>query len=225
MFSVIIPCDNRLGLLYNTIAAYYDLHNIGAYKRAGLEFIIVTRSAEIKEPPMGISRVIHYDYPGEECNPAMALNIGVRAAKNDHVIITCPEVMPISPVLDLFSKCLGNNVLAHVVEGDRVLLSSDSPSRNPGLYYLAMYSMETIKTLNGWDEDFMLGRGAEDTDFGIRFNRAGLTCHYRDDIKALHQVHPRNSNHEAEMKNYGTLARNNNLGIVQPPNGLVKLNG
>lgn len=224
MFSIIIPCDNRWDLLQKSLAeGYYKLHDIPAWKAKGLEFIVLTRSKDVRYPPPGIDRLIHYEFDRQECNPALALNMGVKAAKNDVVLITCPEVMPLTPVLDQFAEVYGKTVLAHTVEGDQVLLSSQYGGKNPGLYYLAMYSKATLLAINGWDEDFMKGRGCEDTDFGWRYNRTGLPVSYRDDIKALHQTHPRNPNPQTEMDNIHVFNRNNRLGLIRPKNGLKKL--
>jgi GT2 family glycosyltransferase len=198
--------------------AYHRLHNPSLLHCT--EFLVITRT-ESDRPP-GIDRVIPYKFGSRECNPAMALNIGLGEAKNENVIITCPEVMPTTPVLAQFSQELGKNVLAQVFEDGIPLVSTTHRSEFPGLYFLAMYNKgEVIEKLNGWDEDFMAGTGWEDTDFGERFKRAGLSYTVRDDIQAIHQKHERNSNPFASV-NQSTFNRNNDLRVIRAKNGLVK---
>jgi GT2 family glycosyltransferase len=59
------------------------------------------------------------------------------------------------------------------------------------MYFLAMFRKEDIEKINGWDEEFMKGYAYEDNDFGERWIRAGIPFEIRDEIKALHQYHPR----------------------------------
>jgi hypothetical protein len=218
MLSVIIPCDTRWALLEKTIAAYHSLHAPSILYST--EFIVVTRARS--EKPAGISKLIRYEFDLKECNPAMALNIGLKEAKYENIVVTCPEVMPTTPVLTQFGHEAGKNVIAQVFEDGSPLVSTTYRNDFPGLYFLAMYNKaEIIEKLNGWDEDFMVGVGWEDTDFGERFKRAGLSYTIRDDIQAIHQKHERTSNVFAST-NQDTFNRNNVLNVIKAKNGLVK---
>lgn len=219
MLSVIIPCDNRWTLLEKTMEAYHRLHDSDTIART--EFIVITR-AKVGKPKM-IDRLIPYSFDSKECNPAMALNIGLKEAKNVNVVITCPEVMPTTPVLEQFSHYAGSNVLAQVFEDGSPLISTTHRREFPGLYFLAMYNkIEIINRLNGWDEDFMAGTGWEDTDFGERFKRAGMCYSIKDDIQAIHQKHERNSNPFTSV-NQSIFERNNSLNSIKAKNGFVKV--
>lgn len=197
------------------------------------EFIIVTRSPELVELLMedGLMKnvlVIRYQHE-EGFNCSKALNIGVRNAKYDNIIITSPEVKPLTNVLGQLKDLAGKNVLAHVDDQDEngnltSLIHENYRLDNPGMYFLAMFQKKDIEEINGWDEEFMRGYAYEDNDFGERWVRAGLPWEYHDEIKALHQYHPRSETVPGGLNtNLQTYNANNAKGVIKPLNGLVKL--
>lgn len=165
------------------------------------EFIIPTRQADkvrsylIKNRLTDNVRLIPYEHE-LGFNPSMALNIGVREAKYENVIITSPEVKPTTDVLEQLSQCLDKNVVCQVADQNEqgnlsILVSSTFRSDSPAMYFLAMFRKEDIEKINGWDEEFMKGYAYEDNDFGERWKRASLPFEVRDDIQATHQYHAR----------------------------------
>lgn len=162
-------------------------------------------------------------------NPSKAFNIGVREAKFDNIIITSPEVKPSTDVLEQLSHLLDKNVICNVDDQDEHgnlsnLVSSTFRSETPYMYFLAMFRKEDIKTINGWDEEFMRGYAYEDNDFGDRWVRAGLPFEVHDEIKALHQYHPRGETIKGGMAiNMQTYHDNTDKGITKCMNGLEKL--
>ena len=226
MFSIIIainntPGDNRYDLLNITLAQYYRLHP-NLYERfPGLELILVTMTGGSTQ--FRVDKIVKSDYT-DSFNPAKAYNLGVEAASNENIILTCPEVFPITPVLDQFATEIGNHVIAQVFEDGDPLVNSTFRSEFPGLYFLGLLNKKDIVAINGWDEDFMQGYGWEDTDFGERFKRAGFTYKIRDDIQAIHMKHPRlEKNWEKFQRNRALHEKNNAEGIIRPKNGLLKL--
>ena len=229
MFSVIIPLDsNRLELFKNTKRAY----DVMPQKK---EFIIPTRyEAEIQRyfTKYDLSRdVATIPYTVETgFNCSKALNIGVRNATYTSVIITSPEVMPITPVLAQLERVRGTNVVCQVWDEDEQgtvctsLVNTGYRSENPGMYFLAMFNKEDIEKINGWDEEFMKGYAYEDDDFGARWVRANIPFTVRDDIQARHQYHPRIVTiHGGTVRNRWRFNRNSAQGVIQCRNGLYKL--
>ncbi|HJY98683.1 MAG TPA: galactosyltransferase-related protein, partial [Patescibacteria group bacterium] len=196
MFSIIMPLDeNRLNQFKNTKLVYDSMPQ----KK---EFIIPTRNERglrkyFSEHKLDKDvRIIPYVVRiGFNCSKA--LNLGVRSAKYPQIIVTSPEVLPITQVLAQFEEVLGTNVVGQVWDGDengnkgKSLVSTHFRNNNPGMYFLAMFNKDDIEKVNGWDEEFMKGYAYEDKDFGERFRRAGIPFTVRDDIQALHQYHPR----------------------------------
>lgn len=226
MFSIIAPIDsNRLEQFSITKRLYDDMD----YKK---EFIMPTRSyKEVSEylkkhKLMKDVKLLEYEHE-RGFNPSLALNIGVKNAKYDNIIITSPEVKPKTPVLEQLSELLGQNVVCQVYdtkEGgalDMSLVNTSFRSENPGMYFLAMFNKKDIESINGWDMDFMKGYAYEDNDFGERWNRAGLPFIVRDDIQGIHQYHPRTETIPGgSAVNLMKLNENGNNGIVWCENGL-----
>lgn len=229
MFSIIMPLDSdRLELFKHTKLVYDAMPQ----KK---EFILPTRSEPqlreyfSKNKLENDVRIIPYTFEsGFNCSKA--LNIGVRHARYSSVIITSPEVKPLTPVLDELEKVLGSNVICQVFDehkdGDRrwSLVNSHYRHETPGYYFLAMYNKADIEKINGWDEEFMHGYAFDDADFGSRWVRAGIPFIMRDDIQAVHQYHPRAETIPGGWRrNKRLFYENVRLGITRCKNGLVKL--
>lgn len=200
MISIIMPCDvNRIPLLKNTLEQYPDTP-IGDSE----EFIIVSRTItnDVWEELINwdngrhVLRLISYKYDGG-FNPAMALNLGVKNAIYKSIIITSPEVKPLTNVLEQLKGLIGKNIVCQVFDENEQhirimsLVNTQFRGQDPGMYFLAMFNKSDIEWINGWDLDFMQGYAWEDSDFGARWNRAGLTFEMHDEIQAVHQYHPR----------------------------------
>lgn len=161
-------------------------------------------------------------------NCSKALNIGVRNAKYDHIVITSPEVKPLTNVLEQFEESLGRNIICNVDDEDESgklspLVNRQFRGDSPAMYFLALFNKADIEKINGWDEDFMRGYAYEDNDFGERWKRAGLPYEIREDIKGIHQYHPRSETIPGGTNiNFTKFNRNNSEGVVYCSNGLTK---
>jgi len=196
MFSIIMPIDaNRLEQFKETKLIYDKM----SQKK---EFIMPTRSYE------KVSKYLNYNSLTKDVklirykldtftNPSKAFNIGVRNSKYDQIIISSPEVKPITDVLQQLEGFIGKNVVCQVFDAKEdgtigmSLVNKIFRSDDPGMYFLAMFNKIDIYKINGWDEDFMKGYAYDDNDFGARWKRAGLPFEINEEIKALHQYHPR----------------------------------
>lgn len=166
------------------------------------EFIMPTRSYDkvleymTENDLMKDVRLIPYTHD-LGFNPSKALNIGVRSSKYDNIIITSPEVKPMTDVLPQLEGFIGKNVVCQVFDAKEdgtlgiSLVNKIYRADDPSMYFLAMFNKPDIYKINGWDEDFMKGYAYEDNDFGARWKRAGLPFEINEEIKAFHQYHPR----------------------------------
>lgn len=227
MFSIIAPIDtNRFEQFKVTKRAYDTFPQIK-------EFIMPTRSYEAARryfednSMMANVRLIPYEHK-LGFNPSKALNIGVREAQYDNIIITSPEVMPLTQVLEQLEGFVGQNVVCHVDDEDITkkvrtnLVSSNFRGDSPAMYFLAMFNKGDIEKINGWDEDFMKGYAYEDNDFGERWKRAGLPFTVNDQIRALHQYHPRSETiHGGMAVNAQKYHWNTDHGVTWCKNGLT----
>ena len=192
--SVIVPCEtDRVPLLEKSIEAY---EKFGIPE--DFEFIIVSRT--IKPNQLKFKhRLINYDWDltPNIFNPSLAFNLGVKAAKHDNIVITCPEVKPFTDCFRQLKNLPRGNYVCTVWDlnekEERVqpLVSKDYRTSHPGFYFLALYKKEDIETINGWDLNFMYGWAWDDNDFGERFARAHLPFEILNDVCAEHQYHKR----------------------------------
>lgn len=226
MFSIVIPMDtNRLKQFTKTKKRYDSMPQTK-------EFLIPTRSKEaireyLEEHDLFKDvRLLPYVHT-EGFNPAKALNIGVRNAKYDTIIITCPEVLPEEDLLDVLEGCKGENIICQVWDEDEhhnitmSLVNKSFRGDTPGMYFLAQFNKSDIEKINGWDEGFMKGYGYEDNDFGDRWVRAGIPFTIREDIQAVHQYHPRTETIANGLSiNANYYYKNNEKGVIKCLNGL-----
>lgn len=229
MFSLIMPIDsNRLEQFKNTKMVYDSFPQ-------GKEFIMPTRSYDSvskyfeDNDMMKDVRLIPYTHE-IGFNPSKAFNIGVREAKYDQIIISSPEVKPVTDVLEQLSECIGQNVVCSVSDESEdgnvltILVHTGFRDDSPYMYFLAMFNKKDIEAINGWDEEFMRGYAYEDNDFGARWNRAGLPFVIRDDIQGLHQYHPRSETLRGGLTiNQQLFYDNNDNGVIKCKNGLKML--
>lgn len=225
MFSIVVPLDAiRLEQFKATKEAYDAMPQVK-------EFVIPTRTIkEVKSylEKNGLSKdvkLIPYEHKvGFNCSKA--LNIGVRNAQYDQIIITSPEVKPFTNVLEQFSESIEKNIICEVVDEDQngnltVLVSEGYRSSTPSMYFLAMFQKKDIEKINGWDEEFMKGYAYEDDDFGARWVRAGLPFEVRTDIMAVHQYHPRSETIPNGLNiNSRHYHENDENRVIQPALGL-----
>lgn len=229
MFSIVAPIDaNRLEQFKETKRAYDTFPQVK-------EFVMPTRSIDkVSEyfETYGLMKDVRlFPYKVEQgFNVSRALNIGVRNATYDNIIITSPEVKPLTQVLEQLEGFTGQNVVCQVFDtredgtiGD-TLVSKIFRADTPAMYFLAMFQKSDIEKVNGWDEEFMKGYAYEDNDFGERWVRADLPFIVNDEIKALHQYHPRSETiHGGMAINFQKYHENTDKGVIRCTNGLIPL--
>ena len=226
MFSIVFPiAPNRLELFKNSKKIY------DSYPQ-DKEFIILTLHFNEVEKYLIDNNLtknvtlIEYNLD-IFTNPSMALNIGVRNSKYNHIIITSPEVMPKTNVLPQLETLLGNNVICQVFDQSAdgrefSLVNKNHRGHDPSMYFLAMFNKSDVEAINGWDEEFMKGYAIEDIDFGGRWIRAGLPFEVREDIQAVHQYHPRSETiHNGEAINAQLFYDNRDNNVIYCKNGLI----
>lgn len=225
---MIVPCEkNRLDLFFNTLEKYYEFG-----LPQNFELVIVSRTISSDDIPEKYQhKLIQYTWDkADYCNPCLALNMGIKYSKHENVIITCPEIRPVTNVLQQFAALERGNYLAQVFDldpdGNRLesLVNTGYRSDHPGFYFLAMYKKEDIERINGWDLDFMGGLAYEDDDFGIRFKKSGAMFSVIDSIQAEHQFHPRGGGEGAGiyfLLNKACHERNNASNVIRCEKGLT----
>lgn len=227
MFSFVVPMDmDRLEQFTVTKLLYDKMPQ----KK---EFIVPTRSSKLftELKKRGLTKdlttfLYTLETPGFNCS--RALNLGVRTATYNQIIITSPEVMPTTDVLAQLEELQGQNVVCQVFDEDpegslTSLVHHGYRDMSPAMYFLAMFNKTDIQKINGWDEDFLKGYAYEDDDFGARWVRAGIPFTVREDIHGIHQYHPRNETVAGGTGvNFAKYTENNNAEVVYCKNGIIK---
>lgn len=113
MLSICIAYYNRPEYLKRTLSLYYILHQerikdyefiiIDDGSRNDLRASLITKEFEDK---MDIK--VFYRENKDDINPAVAINASIKLAKNDTILITCPETFPASPFLYEINKQIMN---------------------------------------------------------------------------------------------------------------------
>lgn len=223
--SVVSPCDlDRLDLLKQSLEKYV-LFGIPDY----FEYIIITRSInkdDLDFEKFPFLRIIRYEHNYKYFCQVKALNIGVVNSKYNNILVTSPEVYPKTNVLKQLSELPRGNYVCEVLdqsitgEETSILTKRRTVWKNPGFHYLALLKKEDIYVINGWDEDFILGFGYDDRDFGNRWIRAGLPFEIKYDIIGVHSYHYRPKRCTGFRVNKRKLISNNINNITAVKNGL-----
>jgi len=228
MFSFVFPMDSNRLEQFTVTKRLYD--RMPQTK----EFIIFTREefqvGRYLDNHKLMKDVRLFPYKVKEgFNPSRAFNLGVKKAKYDNIIITSPEVKPLTDVLGQLEGFIGKNIVCQVFDevepgGEHTtLVCKIFRAETPAMYFLAMFKKSDIEKINGWDEEFMKGYAYEDNDFGDRWVRAGLPFEVVDEIKGLHQYHPRSETiHGGMARNLQHYHDNTDAGVIKCANGLIK---
>lgn len=138
--------------------------------------------------------------------PGFVLNIGVKQAKGDIIVICCAEMFHINNTIELLAKAVDDKVIAIPKAKDdngaflRVLTNNKGrfnlaeyelqpPLENVKFPFLIAMKWDEFVSIGGYDEDFT-GTDYDDTDFVGRLVKNG--CVYKEtEAQTIHLWHPR----------------------------------
>lgn len=143
----------------------------------------------------GATYIQRLDRPDVEfSNPAVPINIGLRAAKSDVVILQNAECRHDSNVVEQFRERVKENtaVFAKVQSLNRdgsfeTWYTAPAIAERPYFFCGAMFRKHFLE-LGGMDENFA-GPGYDDDDFAVRMQAAGIKREFAGDILVTHQWH------------------------------------
>jgi hypothetical protein len=130
-----------------------------------------------------------------------ALNLGMKMARGERVVLSSPEVMyEVRTNLDrMESWPLAENhalicdVFDPAMAGDPQTrgMIGGGPGRRP-LHFLGVYNRDFMLRIGGFEEEFLTGWGYQDTEFAHRFRANGGEFMFSGRaIRGFHQPHPR----------------------------------
>lgn len=190
--SVVMTTFNRPAQLRATLASIRS-------QAVPVEIAVVDDGSDMETPgicahgQVEFYRQLNRPSSPTQHNQSLPLNIGIRAATGDVLIIQNAECLHVDPVIaGLTSFLTGHNtVFAQVVALDQ--------SGIPGIDYCSLSNprpyffcgairRDTILRLRGFDEDYLTA-GWEDDDMADRLRREGVEFLFTD-IRVYHQWHP-----------------------------------
>jgi glycosyltransferase involved in cell wall biosynthesis len=135
-------------------------------------------------------------------NPAVAWNVGLKAARGTWVALSSPEVLHRSPDnvrrLLVLTRAAGpkDAIIADVYDQEWAQTEfqgwiGGGPKQRP-LCFLAAFQRQFLLDLGGMEERFMVGRAYDDNELAERFTlNGGRYVFTGQAVVAEHQAHPR----------------------------------
>ena len=202
--SIVITTKDRATLLGVTLRSIKDQ----AFK--DYEIIVVDDGTDAETPALCrefSTEYIHVGREGVYRNPAQPINIGLRRATGDVVILQNAECKHIDPnTIERLSSAVSdrNVVFANVMglkqDGSPDWLYCGQKAQRP-FFFCGALKRATFERLRGMDEDYPCG-GYDDNDFADRLKHEGILPVYTD-ISVHHQWHARPAlNAEAAARVY-----------------------
>ena len=202
--SIVITTRDRATLLRGT------LESIRAQAFKDYEVIVVDDGTDAETPALCkefSTEYIHVGRAGVYRNPAQPINIGLRRATGDVVILQNAECKHIDPnTIERLSSAVSdrNVVFANVMglkqDGSPDWLYCGQKAQRP-FFFCGALKRATFERLRGMDEDYPCG-GYDDNDFADRLKHEGILPVYTD-ISVHHQWHARPAlNAEAAARVY-----------------------
>jgi len=192
--SIVITTYNRAKQLRKTFESFVSQPT---YKDC--EVIVIDDGIDAETPALckeyGVDYV-HVGRPGVYRNPAQPINIGLRRAVGDIIILQNAECKHSNPntIEGLTSQVTDDNVVFALVmdlleDGKEYGITHCGKLVQRPFFFCGAMKRSRFVELRGMDEDYPMG-GYDDNDFADRLRHVGVKIVYSD-IKVHHQWHPR----------------------------------
>ena len=192
--SIVITTYNRANQLRKTFESFVTQP---AYKDC--EVIVIDDGTDAETPTLckeyGVEYV-HVGRAGVYRNPAQPINIGLRRAQGDIIILQNAECKHSNPntIELLTSQVTDNNVVFALVidlleNGEEYGITYCGKLAQRPFFFCGAMKRSWFVKLRGMDEDYPCG-GYDDGDFADRLKHEGVKIVYSD-VKVHHQWHPR----------------------------------
>jgi hypothetical protein len=199
---------------------------------APLELVIVNMDARNNTMPQADFPIRTLSMPSTGLPLARARNAAAAAASGEVLLFLDVDCIPMRTLIGMMAahvtrtsdlycaevKYLGpGDIATDWRETDLLQRAFPHPARafpehgvraetNAGLFWSLLFGMRrsAFAKIGGFDEDFV-GYGAEDTDFGFRAKRAGMTLYFLGGTGAVHQHH---DVYDPPLQHFSDIVRN-----------------
>lgn len=234
MLSFIYPIYNRADLFAVTLDSFvlqddpppYEIIVVDDGSTDHVRDVVRYYAAEMPTPfrlPIRYVRIDGTLYDGiigcdlRGCNnPALAINVGIREARGERVVLTSPEVKHLrsSNVRRLAEHVLPPSTALVADVYDRTWRDTEfggwigGGPKQRALHFLVAFRRDDLLAIGGMEEAFMAGRGFEDNELTERFAAAGGRYLFTGPtVIAEHQPHYRAEPGPLDAINQATFHR------------------
>jgi len=222
-YSFILPYHKRAEQLTCTLTSFMELYQ----DRDDYEVIIIEDMKNWQDPSehAALVRVIasfpnifftHVIRTDESWNPAPAFNQGAKVARGQYLVISNPECVHKTNILEGLDHAFTQDPDCYVVcaclSVQEFNLSPKEVQTKPGVwfqhsvhrnilcYFCSVISRENYGQIEGFDEGYNRGMCFDDDDFRNTVVAAGIPIIARDDLIVVHLNH-----NKSKPKNYFEL--------------------
>jgi hypothetical protein len=142
--------------------------------------------------------VRHYIDDFVSFNPAHKYNLGFTKSSGQYIVLSSPEVIHESDILDGFDTAFCKDNKSYIVcsckaveDGKFLMWYQNSIHRNVLFHFCSAMSRENFIKIGGFDESYCKGIGFEDEDLVARIIGNGIKIIPRDDLITIHVEHSR----------------------------------
>jgi glycosyltransferase involved in cell wall biosynthesis len=250
--SILLPSFKRPELLGHGLASI--LHN-----RPVCDFEIIVLNDGIEDETENTCNIfkkhglpIRYYFTGrrnldgviKKRVPGFALNIGIKRAEGNIIVLSCPEIWHLNNTLDILLENLKQNhkglIIPEFLYFDKTGEETTSLKYSSNIYptinldklvgsnygychvempFLMMLYKEHLIAINGYDEDFT-GYAGEDNDLIFRLQGIGLR-HVRTPARAVHLYHEGSTDGNCHWDNPAWV---HNYTLLQDRKGIIQRN-
>lgn len=210
IYSILIPYFNRSYQLYKTLRSFeYHYKDRNDYEIVIAEDIKTIQDIKQHQRLIGVIAVftnlniVHIKTNYENCwNPASLFCDASKVAKGKYFIITNPEVVHKSNILNALDKEFEKDENIYIIcscenienyksfyEYKHLTWYQHSKHRNRMLHFCTAISKENYFKIGGFDKRYRYGAGVDDVDFIEKVKKSNLKIIVRDDLETLHLDH------------------------------------
>lgn len=200
-YSILMPYHNRLPQLQETLRSLRTWYG----DRNDWEVILAVDGKSAEQIPL--ERALAWNAEGlpvvrkrclpQKCSPVRLYNIAARIACGEFFIITNPECLHSTNVLQGLDRIFADRpevyavcaCVAQKADGSFLQWYQHSLKRNARLHFCSALSRENFFKAGGFDERYAEGYCWDDNDFRDSIEAAGIPTVVRDDLLVSHQHH------------------------------------
>jgi len=233
-YSIIVPFYNR-DVFYFTLLSYEYFYK----DRNDIEILVLEDYKTSPEHHIKLVEMLskfkklnikHHTIINNGYMATLMFNYGVSLAEGEFVILTCPECIHRSNIIQgldlefidknkyIICSCLSVDIINKADSYEYLTFNSiqwyqHSIHNNRRLHFCSALSKENYIKIKGFDEFYSMGISYDDDDFRQKVISANIPILSKDELSVYHIEHERNYQGNAELVNKNLIYYKNKWGI------------